>query len=150
MLGVKWHLKTFVILTRKPYARRNSVQNSTLSENSSIWKQNLNSSGNIVSCCWYLLSQCLKVPQIFVSLPIFVATAERNFSSLRCLKTWLRATVGKIGRAGITWYTEKKINLGNVGDNSLKERREIWFYFISQFIIIYFVRKIGFYFNMFY
>ncbi|XP_028044471.1 zinc finger MYM-type protein 1-like, partial [Rhopalosiphum maidis] len=32
---------------------------------------------------------------IICSLPISVATAERSFSTLRRLKTWLRSTIGE-------------------------------------------------------
>ena len=40
-----------------------------------------------------MLSEVAKLLRIYLTIPVTTATAERSFSVLRCLKTWLRNTM---------------------------------------------------------
>lgn len=52
--------------------------------------------------------------KVLVTLPISVATAERSFSSLRLLKTWLRARMTEERLTGLAlMYIHKNINIDN-------------------------------------
>jgi hypothetical protein len=52
--------------------------------------------------------------KILVTLPISVTTAERNFSSLRLLRTWLRARMTEERLTGLALtYIHKDINIDN-------------------------------------
>ena len=42
-----------------------------------------------------------KLLQVIVIQPVTTASAERSFSNLRRLKTWLRATMGEDGLSGL-------------------------------------------------
>lgn len=68
--------------------------------------------------------------KILITLPISVATAERSFSSLRLLKTWLRARMGEERLTGLAlMYIHKDIdidntiNIQNIIDRFSKDRK---------------------------
>ena len=52
--------------------------------------------------------------KLLLVLPISTATAERTFSSLRILKTWLRSTMGEERLSGLAlMYIHRNIALNN-------------------------------------
>ncbi|ESN91283.1 hypothetical protein HELRODRAFT_70002 [Helobdella robusta] len=42
-----------------------------------------------------MFSEIFNVLMLFLTLPVKTCTAERSFSALRCLKTYLRSTMGQ-------------------------------------------------------
>ena len=53
--------------------------------------------------------------KLLLVLPISTATAERTFSSLRILKTWLRSTVAEERLSGLgLMYIHRNISLNNI------------------------------------
>jgi len=56
--------------------------------------------------------------KILITLPISIATAERSFSSLRLLKTWLRSRMSEERLTGLALlYIHKNIDIHNNIDN---------------------------------
>lgn len=61
-----------------------------------------------------LIKKCL---QVLVTLPVSVASAERSFSSLRRLKTWLRSTMVQdrlVGLSLLFMHRDINVNVDNV------------------------------------
>ncbi|KAK2703052.1 hypothetical protein QYM36_018395 [Artemia franciscana] len=65
---------------------------------------------------------------ISTSLPVSVASAERSFSKLRKLKTWLRAQMGQTRLSGLAFlnvHRDIDISIGRVIDRSILDGRQL-------------------------
>lgn len=63
--------------------------------------------------------------QIISIMPVSVASAERSFSTLKRLKTWLRSTIGQDRLVGLTLiniHKDIEINIDAVIDRFSKQR----------------------------
>lgn len=69
-----------------------------------------------------------KAVRLYCSLPSSVATAERSFSSLNILKTWLRNTIAEdrlVGLALLNIHRDVEIDINKIIDmfSEVKERK---------------------------
>ncbi|KAK2706946.1 hypothetical protein QYM36_014843 [Artemia franciscana] len=72
-------------------------------------------------CDRHLYPYVSSLLDIFISLPVSVASAERSFSTLRQLKTWLRAQMGQTrlsGLALLNMHRDIDISIDRVIDSS--------------------------------
>lgn len=71
-----------------------------------------------------------KYIKILVTMPISVATAERSFSTLRRLKTWMRSCMTQdrlVGLALLHIHREINLNIENIIDRFGKDKRKVDF-----------------------
>lgn len=74
-----------------------------------LWKRRLEEGGKLPNSVMEALDSCdaemyptiEKLLRILASLPVSAATAERSFSTLRRLKTWLRSNMGEDRLTGL-------------------------------------------------
>lgn len=74
-----------------------------------------------------IIYKCLK---ILCSLPVSVATAERSFSTLRILKTYLRSTIAQDRLNGLALmyiYRNIELDVENIIDRFSKQKRKVDF-----------------------
>lgn len=87
-----------------------------------------------VSLCKEMFSEVLRLIKIFYTIPVTTSTAERSFSALRRLKTYLRATMTqpRLNHA-MTLYVHKErtdnIDVDEIANTfiSANERRKNYF-----------------------
>ncbi|XP_029348594.1 zinc finger MYM-type protein 1-like [Acyrthosiphon pisum] len=87
-----------------------SSQKKTKIENTDTGKHTVNVFDTLDACCGIIFPTIKSLISILASLPISTASAERSFSTLRRLKTWLRSRMGEHRLTGLALlHTHKDI-----------------------------------------
>ena len=70
-------------------------------------------------CALEFVPETSRLLKLLLTLPSSVASAERLFSMLRRLKTWLRSTVGQARMTGLAVFHANKVHLENIDTKQL-------------------------------